>query len=101
MNYRQLDRESSQLANYLLRRGAGPEVSIGILMERSIEMIVVLLGVLKAGGVYVPLDPGFPAERLRLLLAAAQVKLLIAHSVFPSTLPVGSHASVVSVHPSP
>ena len=58
--YRELNERANQLARYLRKLGAGPEVLVGILMERSVEMVVALLGVLKAGGAYVPLDPTFP-----------------------------------------
>ncbi|MEA2601550.1 MAG: hypothetical protein QOF89_2542, partial [Acidobacteriota bacterium] len=61
---RQLDRRANGLALRLLEQGVGPEVRVGIALERSLEMVVALLGVLKAGGAYVPLDPSYPAERL-------------------------------------
>ncbi|MEA2599254.1 MAG: hypothetical protein QOF89_246, partial [Acidobacteriota bacterium] len=64
LTYRQLDRRANGLALRLLELGVGPEVRVGIALERSLEMVVALLGVLKAGGSYVPLDPSYPAERL-------------------------------------
>ncbi|HYX26173.1 MAG TPA: amino acid adenylation domain-containing protein, partial [Thermoanaerobaculia bacterium] len=64
LTYRQLDRRANGLALRLLELGVGPEVRVGIALERSLEMAVALLGVLKAGGAYVPLDPSYPAERL-------------------------------------
>ena len=68
LTYRELNTRANQLAHYLRERGVGPEVLVGICMERSIEMIVTLLGILKAGGAYVPLDPSYPKERLAFIL---------------------------------
>jgi aspartate racemase len=64
LTYRQLNARANQLARYLQGLGVGPEVLVGICVERSLEMVVGLLGVLKAGGAYVPLDPAYPTERL-------------------------------------
>ena len=64
LTYRELNRRANQLAHYLQKLGVGPEVLVGICVERSIEMVVGLLGILKAGGAYVPLDPSYPRERL-------------------------------------
>ena len=64
LTYRELDAKANQLAHYLRNAGAGPETLVGVFMERSLEMIVSLLGVLKAGAAYVPLDPAYPAQRL-------------------------------------
>ncbi|HYR12414.1 MAG TPA: amino acid adenylation domain-containing protein, partial [Longimicrobium sp.] len=64
LTYAELNARANRLAHHLCGRGVGPEVRVGVLMERSLEMVVSLLAVLKAGGAYVPLDPGLPAERL-------------------------------------
>ena len=64
LTYRELDLRSNQLAAYLRKRGVGPEIPVGLFLEPSCEMVVGILGVLKAGGVCVPLDPSYPAERL-------------------------------------
>ena len=69
LTYRELNARSNQLAHYLRDLGVGPEMLVGICLERSLEMVVGLLGILKAGGAYVPLDPEYPAERLAFLLA--------------------------------
>ena len=64
LSYRELNRRANQLAHYLIKCGVGSEVLVGICVERSLDMIVGLLGILKAGGAYVPLDPGNPLPRL-------------------------------------
>ncbi len=77
VSYRELNRRANQLAHYLRRLGVGPEMRVGILLDRSLEMIVAMLGVLKAGGAYVPLDPRYPAERLAFMLEDAALKVLL------------------------
>jgi non-ribosomal peptide synthetase component F len=66
--YQELNCHANQLAHHLRTLGVGPEVLVGICMERSLEMVVGLLGILKAGGAYVPLDPAYPLERLAFVL---------------------------------
>jgi amino acid adenylation domain-containing protein len=80
LSYRELDRRANQLAHYLRRRNVGPETLVGISVERSIEMVIGLLGILKAGGAYVPLDPEYPPERLRFMLHDAQVAVLLTQA---------------------
>ena len=63
LTYRELDARANQLANHLVGLGVGPGVLVGICVERSLEMLVGLLGILKAGGAYVPIDPAYPVER--------------------------------------
>ncbi|HWQ35153.1 MAG TPA: amino acid adenylation domain-containing protein [Blastocatellia bacterium] len=77
LTYRELDQRSNRLANYLRRRGVGPDVLVAICVERSLEMIVGIIGILKAGGAYVPIDPAYPADRVALMLedSAAPVAL--------------------------
>ena len=77
LTYRELNRRSNQLAHYLRRLGVGPEVLVGLCVERSLEMVVGILGILKAGGAYVPLDPAYPTERLAFMLEDAQVAVLL------------------------
>ncbi len=67
ISYRELDERANQVAHYLRASGVGAEVRVGVMLERSVELVVSLLGVLKAGGAYVPLDPAYPRERLRYL----------------------------------
>lgn len=77
LTYRELNNRANQLAHCLQKLGVGPEVLVGICVERSIEMIVGLLGILKAGGAYVPLDSSYPAERLKFMLEDTGVSVLL------------------------
>jgi amino acid adenylation domain-containing protein len=77
LSYRELNARANQRADYLRARGVGPEVCVGVSVERSIEMVVWLLGILKAGGAYVPFEPGHPAERNRFTMEEAQVKVVV------------------------
>ncbi|HEY2739678.1 MAG TPA: amino acid adenylation domain-containing protein, partial [Thermoanaerobaculia bacterium] len=77
VTYRELAERSAALARHLRRLGVGPEVRVGVLAERTPEVMIGLLGVLEAGGAYVPLDPGHPAERLAWMLADAAAPLLL------------------------
>ena len=87
LSYGQLEERSNQLAHYLVSLGVGPEVPVGLCLERSIEMIVGLLAILKAGGAYLPLDPNYPPERLAFMLSDAQVSVLLTHSSLQENLP--------------
>ncbi|HEX7241304.1 MAG TPA: amino acid adenylation domain-containing protein, partial [Longimicrobiaceae bacterium] len=80
VTYAELDRRSARLADALRRRGVGPEVRVGVCMQRTPELVVSLLAVLRAGGAYVPMDPGYPAERLRYMLSDSGAALLLADS---------------------
>jgi amino acid adenylation domain-containing protein len=79
LTYRELNRRANALAQQLQESSVGPEVCVGIYMERSLEMVVALLGVLKAGGAYVPIDPAFPKERVQFMLNDANVRVLVAN----------------------
>jgi amino acid adenylation domain-containing protein len=87
LTYGELNARSNQLARYLQSQGVGPETRVGICMERSVEMVVGLLGVLKAGGAYVPLDPAYPKERLAFMMADAQAPLLLTQQRLLQSLP--------------
>ncbi|MBD2774620.1 amino acid adenylation domain-containing protein [Iningainema tapete] len=78
LTYRELNQRANQLAHYLQTLGVKPEVLVGICIERSVEMLVGLLGILKAGAAYLPLDPGYPLERLELILSDSQVPVLLS-----------------------
>ncbi|BAY50145.1 amino acid adenylation domain protein (plasmid) [Scytonema sp. HK-05] len=87
LTYRELNTRANQLAHYLLKLGVGPEVLVGICVERSLEMIVGLLGIWKAGGAYVPLDPTYPQERLAYMLSDSQVSVLLTQEKLVADLP--------------
>jgi non-ribosomal peptide synthetase component F len=90
VSYRELNERANQLAHHLRSLGVKTESPVGILLERSVEMVVALLGVLKAGGAYVPLDPEYPAERLRFMLEDAQVAVLITQPRLAEMVPYSS-----------
>ena len=77
LTYRELNTRANQLAHYLQGLGVGPEKLVGICVQRSLEMVVGLLGILKAGGTYVPLDPSYPKERLAFIMEDSQVSVLL------------------------
>ncbi len=87
LTYLQLNQRANQLAYHLKSLGVEPEVLVGICVERSVEMVVGLLGILKAGGAYVPLDPTYPPERLQFMLANARVSVLVTQAHLLEILP--------------
>ncbi|WP_335219819.1 non-ribosomal peptide synthetase [Nostoc sp.] len=87
LTYRELNIKANQLAQYLQNLGVGPDVLVGICVERSLEMIVGLLGILKAGGAYAPLDPNYPVDRLAFILEDAQVSVLLTQKHLLNNLP--------------
>jgi amino acid adenylation domain-containing protein len=96
LSYGQLNERADRLAHYLRSHGVGPDTRVGICMERSLEMVVGLLGILKAGGAYVPLDPSYPAERLAYMLADAQPKVLLIQEALRAAI-AGTTAQVVAL----
>ncbi|MEH2321834.1 non-ribosomal peptide synthetase [Nostoc sp.] len=87
ISYRELNLRANQLAHYLQSLGVGSEVLVGLCVERSLEMVVGVLGILKAGGAYVPLDYAYPQERLAFMLQDAQVSVLLTQEKLKSGLP--------------
>ncbi|MGW1201114.1 condensation domain-containing protein, partial [Streptomyces sp. NPDC002536] len=79
LTYRELDERANQLAHHLRESGAGPDALVGLSVERSTEMVVGLLGIMKAGAAYVPLDPAYPADRLAYMLEDSGARLLVTH----------------------
>ncbi|MHC5939086.1 amino acid adenylation domain-containing protein [Nostoc sp.] len=87
LTYQELNKQANHLAHYLQSLGVGPEVLVGICMERSLEMIVGVLGILKAGGAYLPLDPQLPQERLTFILEDCQASVLLTQDHLLLELP--------------
>ncbi|MDB9425363.1 amino acid adenylation domain-containing protein, partial [Microcystis aeruginosa CS-564/01] len=87
LTYTELNHRANQLAHYLQSLGVGPEVLVGILVERSLEMIVGLLGILKAGAAYVPIDPSYPRDRIEYMLSDSQAKILITQQSLINQIP--------------
>lgn len=87
LTYRQLNSRANFLAHYLQALGVGKKVLVGICMERSLEMVVGLLGILKAGGAYVPLDPAYLTERLAFMLEDTQISVLLTQARLVESLP--------------
>ena len=94
LTYRELNKRANQLAHYLRKQGVGPEELVGICMERSLEMIIGLLGILKAGGAYVPLDPDYPKERLAFMLDDTRAPVLLTQQRLVESLPEHNAAVV-------
>ena len=94
LSYAALDAAANRLAHYLRQQGVRLERRVGVCMERSIDAVVALLGIVKAGGVYVPLDPSYPIDRLRLLLADAQVEWVLTR---PETRPALAALEVAKI----
>jgi amino acid adenylation domain-containing protein len=87
LTYRELNARANQLAHHLRGLGVGPDVLVGICAERSLELVVGLLGILKAGGAYVPLDPGYPQERLAYMLEDSGVSVLLTQEKLANSHP--------------
>ncbi len=81
-SYDELNRRANQVAHYLKKLGAGPEMMIGICMERSLEMVIAMLGVLKAGAAYVPLDPDYPTDRLAYMVESSRAPVVLLQQAF-------------------
>jgi amino acid adenylation domain-containing protein len=90
LTYAELNAQANQIAHYLRRLGVGPEAPVGMCMERGLEMVKGLLGILKTGGVYVPLDPGYPLERLLQIVADAKAPVTLVQERWVKELPPGS-----------
>ena len=86
MNYRELDQRSNQLAHYLRAKGAGRGIKVGLFVERSERMIVAMLGILKSGAAYIPLDPGYPAERIAYIAEDSKVPMIVTETSLISLL---------------
>jgi amino acid adenylation domain-containing protein len=90
LTYHELNRNANQVAHFLQTLGVAPEVLVGICLERSIESVTVILGIVKAGGAYLPLDPSFPIERLEYLVRDSAVSLILTSELLRSKVPAQS-----------
>ena len=93
LSYAELDAHANRLAHHLRALGVGPEVVVGLCVERSLAMLVGLLGILKAGGAYLPLDPDYPRERLAFMLADAGAPVLVTQRRCSTHLPAHDAAA--------
>ena len=80
LSYGACNARANQLAHYLITQGVGPEVRVGLCLERSLDMMIGILGILKAGGAYIPLDPSYPKQRLDYIVADAEVQCVVTHT---------------------
>ncbi len=94
LTYRELNERANRLGHYLRELGVGPDVLVGICVQRSLQMVVGLLGILKAGGAYVPLDPSYPEQRLKFMLEDSAAPVLLTQQSLVKSLP-GTSARVV------
>lgn len=89
LSYQQLNQQTNQLAHHLKKMGVGPDIMVGVCMERSLEMSVALMAILKAGGAYVPFDPSFPADRLQFMLEDTEANIMLSQSHLKERIPAG------------
>ncbi|MDQ2869302.1 MAG: amino acid adenylation domain-containing protein [Acidobacteriota bacterium] len=89
LSYLDLNERANRLAAYLKKRGVGPEVLVGLCVERSLEMVVGLLGILKTGGAYLPLDPSYPQQRLAFMLEDSAARVVLTQESLAKSLPSG------------
>jgi amino acid adenylation domain-containing protein len=94
LTYRELDERANRLAHHLRDAGIGPETFVGICTDRCVDMVIALLGILKAGGAYIPLDPAYPAERLKIIIEDSQVPIVVTQAAHEENLR-GSGARLV------
>ena len=98
LTYKDLNERANQLAHYLRNLGVGPDVIVGLHMERSLEMMVGLLGIHKAGGAYVPVDPDFPQERIQYMLQDCQAPVILTQQRLVPNLAVARDTNVVAIN---
>ena len=95
LSYRELNERANQLAHYLRKRGVGPEVLVGICLNRTPEMVIGLLGIWKAGGAYVPLDPAYPRERLSFMMRDSAAKFLLTSGELKRHIPSADDKAIL------
>jgi amino acid adenylation domain-containing protein len=97
LTYAELDARANRLASHLARLGVGPEVRVGLCLERGLELMVAILGVMKAGGAYVPVDPAHPADRVAYILGDAAVAAVVTQDRLRASLPADGGVPVVAI----
>jgi amino acid adenylation domain-containing protein len=97
LTYAELNARANRIAHHLQRRGVGPEVRVGLFLERGIGLVAAILGVLKAGGAYVPLDPSYPADRVAFALSDAGVPVLLTQDALRDQLAVQEGIEIISL----
>jgi amino acid adenylation domain-containing protein len=95
LSYRELNERANQMAHYLRKRGVGPEVIVGVCMNRTPEMVIGILGIWKAGGAYVPLDPGYPQDRLSYMMQDSAAKFLLTSSGLKHLFPAAADKTIL------
>ncbi|HET7230667.1 MAG TPA: amino acid adenylation domain-containing protein, partial [Longimicrobium sp.] len=95
LSYAELDVRANRLARHFARHRVGPDARVGVLLERGMEMIVSILAIVKAGGCYVPLDPSYPPERLRMMLADAGARVLVTRTELAGLVEAADVASIL------
>src|SRR5215813_1013566 len=95
LTYKELDQRADRLASFLQSVGVGPDVVVAIHLNRSLAMLVAALGVMRAGGAYLPLDPSYPTERLTFMLTSAQAPVLVTSECLCKTLPARTERTVI------
>lgn len=96
LTYRELNNSANQLAHYLRSLGVKPEVRVGICVERSLEMVIGILAIFKAGVAYVPLDPAYPTERLAFMLEDVQTPILLTQTHLQNKLPINNQGETIA-----
>lgn len=94
LSYHELNARANRLASVLRAKGVGPECIVGLMVERSFEMIVGILGIMKAGGAYMPLDPDYPEDRIRYMLEDSQAGIVLAQNAFIGVVGLSSDIQV-------
>ncbi|NOR69056.1 MAG: amino acid adenylation domain-containing protein, partial [Methylomarinum sp.] len=97
ISYTELNKQANQLAHYLILKGAGTETRVGICMERSLNLVIGIMAILKSGACYVPIDPAYPVERINFVLNDAEIALLLSQTDLIESLSVAEGTKLISI----